>query len=154
MTALYKKSSKESFMRRQSLEGIINQSSMNSLLIVQKQPPHPTPDNIVSGAGNIETEGATERVPPNRAEQIGIVTYKDIEEFKRQIQFDLAKLQQALEENTKKQMKESARKQHKEINAINPVASLPLGEVDQLSQVIRGDARKNSQEPLIDRFVS
>ncbi len=117
-------------MRRQSLEGIINQSSMNSLLIVQKQPPHPTPDNIVSGAGNIETEGATERVPLNRAEQIGIVTHKDIEEFKRQIQFDLAKLQQALEENTKKQMKESARKQHKEINAINPVASLPLGEVD------------------------
>lgn len=31
-----------------------------------------------------------------------MVTHKDIEEFKKQIQFDLAKLKLALEENTKK----------------------------------------------------
>jgi hypothetical protein len=57
--------------------------------------------------------------------------------------------------------KESARKHHKEISAISPIdinnaASMPLGEVDQLSQVMRngGEARKNSQEPMIDRFIS
>jgi hypothetical protein len=39
---------------------------------------------------------------------------------------------------------------------INNAASMPLGEVDQLSQVMRngGEGRKNSQEPLIDRFIS
>jgi hypothetical protein len=57
--------------------------------------------------------------------------------------------------------KESARKHHKEISTISPMninnaASMPLGEVDQLSQVMRngGEGRKNSQEPLIDRFIS
>ncbi len=58
--------------------------------------------------------------------------------------------------------KESERKhQHKEINGVSPidlnnVSSMPLGEVEQLSQVVRQgvNGRKNSQEQMIDRFVS
>ena len=57
--------------------------------------------------------------------------------------------------------KESARKHHKEISAISPIdinnaPSMPLEEVDQLSQVMRigGEGRKNCQEPMIVRFIS
>ena len=61
ITALYKKSSKESFMRRQSIEGIISANqSINSLKMSTTlvQPPHKKShqaDNIVSGAGRVES---------------------------------------------------------------------------------------------------